>query len=120
MIPESKIFSQEVIRTLDSAAIQPLANPYNIGNNNNSLTPIFMNWAAVGFPSNYPLLVIAFQPYEVVLNPSRGNTYEYATQLLGTDLSQSVTKFGSNFYGMKFSYVTLQDSVVVQVSKLSN
>jgi hypothetical protein len=60
-----------------------------------------------------------FSPRDIASIQTRPNTYDYATQLLGTDLSQSVTNFGSNFQGMTFSFMTLPNSVVIRVSKSS-
>ena len=104
------MISQQIV--LDTAALQPLVNP-----SSNNLNPLFMKWAAAGFPPNHILFNMEFSPPGTVNNPSRSNTYDYATQLLGTDLSHSVANFGSNFDGMKFSFMTLPNSVVIQVSK---
>ena len=98
---------------LDTAALQPLVNP-----SSNNLNPAFMNWAAGGFQPKYPLLSLSFQPQGMIQNPSRGNTYEYASQLLGMDLSQAVANFGSNFQGMKFTFEPLPNEVLIQVSKV--
>jgi hypothetical protein len=102
------VISQRMM--LDTAALQPLANP-----STNNLTPVFMKWAAAGFPPRYTLLNMEFSPLGV--GPNRPNTYDYATQLLGTDLSQAVASFGSNFQGMSFSFIPLPNSVLIQVSK---
>lgn len=105
------MISQQI--TFDTAALRPLANP----STNN--IPALMKWAVVGFPYNYTVLNMSLSSVENgINNPIRGNTYEYASQLLGTDLSQVVTNFGSNFPGMKFSYMTLPNSVMVLVSKV--
>ena len=104
------MISQQI--TFDTAALRPLANP----STNN--IPALMKWAVVGFPYNYTVLNMSLSSVENgINNPIRGNTYDYASQLLGTDLSQAVTNFGSNFPGMKFSYMTLPNSVMVLVSK---
>jgi hypothetical protein len=104
------MISQQIVR--DTAALQPLLNP-----SSNNLNPLFIKWAAEGFPSNYILFSMEFSP-QGVANVQRPHTYEYATQLLGTDLSQAVTNFGSNFQGMKFSFMTPPSSVLIQVSKI--
>jgi hypothetical protein len=105
------MISQQI--TFDTAALCPLANP----STNN--VPALMKWAVEGFPYNYTILNMSLSPAvgNGINNPIRGNTYDYASQLLGTDLSQAVANFGSNFQGMKFSYMTLQNSVMVLVSK---
>jgi hypothetical protein len=105
------MISQQIV--LDTAALQPLVNP-----SSNNLSPLFIKWAAGGFPSNYILFSMEFSQQTIASMQTRPNTYDYATQLLGTDLSQAVTNFGSNFQGMKFSFMTLPSSVVIQVSKL--
>lgn len=105
------MISQQMV--LDTAALQPLINP-----SSNNLNPAFMNWAAGGFQPKYPLLAMSFQPQGMTPNPSRGNTYEYASQLLGMDLSQAVANFGSNFQGMKFTFEPLPNEVLIQVSKV--
>lgn len=105
------LITQQGIR--DTAALQPLVSP--TGNNN--ITSAFMSWAAAGFPSKYIVLDIKFSTLWMEIRQSRPNTYEYATQLLGVDLSQAVANFGSNFQGMKFSYMTLPNSIEVMVSK---
>jgi len=104
------MISQQIV--LDTAALQPLVNP-----SSNNLNPLFIKWAAGGFPSNYILFSIEFSPQTIANMQSRPNAYDYATQLLGTDLSQAVTNFGSNFEGMKFSFMTLPNSVVIRVSR---
>jgi len=105
------MISQQIV--LDTAALQPLVNP-----SSNNLSPLFIKWAAGGFPSNYILFSMEFSQQTIASMQTRPNTYDYATQLLGTDLSQAVTNFGSNFQGMKFSFMTLPSSIVIQVSKL--
>ena len=104
------MISQQIV--LDTAALQPLLNP-----SSNNLNPLFIKWAAAGFPSNHILFSMEFSPQGITNMHNRPNTYEYATQLLGTDLSQAVTNFGSNFQGMKFSFITPPNSVLIQVSK---
>ena len=104
------MISQQI--TLDTAALQPLVNP----STNN--IPALMKWAVEGFPYNYTGLNMPLTPLDSGLTiPNRGDTYQYASRLLGTDLSQAVANFGSNFQGMKFSYATLPSSVMVLVSK---
>jgi hypothetical protein len=105
------MISQQIV--LDTAALQPLVNP-----SSNNLNPLFINWAAAGFPSNHILFNMEFSPPGTVSIQTRPNTYDYASQLLGTDLSQAVTNFGSNFHGMNFSFVTLPNSVLIQVSRV--
>lgn len=105
------MISQQI--TFDTAALRPLANP----STNN--VPALMKWAVEGFPYNYTVLNMSLTPVENRIPiPNRGDTYQYASQLLGTDLSQAVANFGSNFQGMKFSYMTLPSSVLVLVSKV--
>jgi hypothetical protein len=104
------MISQQIL--LDTAALQPLVNP-----SSNNLTPLFIAWAAAGFPPNHILFSMEFSPQTIANMQSRPNTYDYATQLLGTDLSQAVTNFGSNFQGMNFSFMTLPSSVVIRVSR---
>ena len=105
------MISQQI--TFDTAALHPLANP----STNN--VPALMKWAVEGFPYNYTVLNMSLTPVENrIPTPNRGDTYQYASQLLGTDLSQAVANFGSNFQGMKFSYMTLPSSVLVLVSKV--
>ena len=105
------MISQQI--TFDTAALHPLANP----STNN--VPALMKWAVEGFPYNYTVLNMSLTPVENrIPNPNRGDTYQYVSQLLGTDLSQAVANFGSNFQGMKFSYMTLPSSVLVLVSKV--
>jgi hypothetical protein len=106
------MISQQIV--LDTAALQPLINP-----SSNNLSPLFIKWAAAGFTSNHILFSMEFSPQSIATMQTRPNTYDYATQLLGTDLSQSVTNFGSNFQGMTFSFMTLPNSVVIRVSKSS-
>jgi hypothetical protein len=104
------MISQQI--TLDTAALRPLVNP----STNN--IPALMKWAVEGFPYNYTILDMPLTPLDSGLTiPNRGDTYQYASRLLGTDLSQAVANFGSNFQGMKFSYATLPASVLVLVSK---
>lgn len=104
------MISQQI--TFDTAALQPLANP----STNN--VPALMKWAVEGFPYNYTILTMNLSsPENGLINPTRGSTYEYASELLGVDLSQAVADFGSNFQGMKFTYMTLPTSVMVLVSK---
>jgi hypothetical protein len=105
------MMSQQIV--LDTAALQPLVNP-----SSNNLNPLFIKWAAAGFPPNHILFSMEFSPQSIATMQTRPNTYDYATQLLGTDLSQSVTNFGSNFQGMTFSFMTLPNSVVIRVSKV--
>jgi hypothetical protein len=104
------MISQQIV--LDTAALQPLINP-----SSNNLSPLFIKWAAGGFTPNHILFSMEFSPPTIAGIHTRPNTYDYATQLLGTDLSQSVTNFGSNFQGMTFSFMTLPNSVVIRVSK---
>ena len=105
------MISQQI--TFDTAALHPLANP----STNN--VPALMKWAVEGFPYNYTVLNMSLTPVENrIPTPNRGDTYQYVSQLLGTDLSQAVANFGSNFQGMKFSYMTLPSSVLVLVSKV--
>lgn len=114
LMSTQSVITQQTI--LDTAALQVLANP---SSNNSNITSTMMKWAADGFPSNYNVLDMHFSPEGLMMNPNRANTYEYATQLLGVDLSQAVANFGSNFQGMKFSFATFPNSVRVQVSKES-
>ena len=110
LITTQAMISQQML--VDTAALQPLVNP-----SSNNLNPLFMKWASSGFPSNYMLFNMEFSPPGTVELQNRPNTYDYATQLLGTDLSQSVANFGSNFHGMTFSFMTLPNSVLIQVSR---
>lgn len=108
--------NQEMIdrhTTLDAASLQILLSP------SKDTIEELMKWGVKGFPYNYTILNMSLLSVDNGLNiPNRGNTYKYASHLLGTDLSQAVTNFGSNFQGMKFSYVTLPSSVLVLVSKV--
>jgi hypothetical protein len=112
LMSRQSMLAQQLIA--DTAALQPLANPLS---NNNVISAALVKWASEGFPSKYTLLNMGLSLHGIAMNPERSNTYTYASKIIGVDLSQAVTNFGSNFSGMKFSYMTIPNSVMVLVSK---
>jgi hypothetical protein len=101
------------LETTDKGKLSVLLNP-----NTAALTPAFLQWTSRGFPPIFVLASIILSPPTVCSDGVTRNIYDYATFLLGADLSSRVQIFATNFSGMEMSYTVSGTTVNIHVSKL--
>ena len=98
--------------TNDRTELQAIVTP-NMG----QLNPLFIQWATAGFPENYTLLSFTINPPSPCSDGTTRNVYDYISYLIGTDISEAVTKFDGFFQGMTIAYNITGSAFTLVVSK---
>ena len=100
--------------TNDRTELSAIVTP-NMG----QLNPLFVQWATLGFPSNYTLLSFNIVPPTTCSDGTTRNMYDYISYIIGKDLGDSVTKFDGFFQGMTIAYNITGSTLTIVVSKSS-
>jgi hypothetical protein len=96
----------------ERATLSPLLNPTREG-----YRPQMFAWAAAGFPAIYVVQSFTFTPPSVCSDGVTRDVVAYAWYLLGTDISQVITKIQSLLTGIVVSYSFAGNVLRIHVSK---
>jgi hypothetical protein len=112
---EELMASHAVIVTQEAAeraTLAPLLNPTREG-----YRPQMFAWAAAGFPAIYVVQSFTFTPPSVCSDGVTRDVVAYAWYLLGTDISQVITKIQSLLTGIVVSYSFEGNVLRIHVSR---
>ena len=98
--------------TTDRTDLQALVTP-----NMNQLNPLFIQWAASGFPDNYTLLSFNIVSPSPCSDGVTRNMYDYISFLIGMDMSAAIVRFDGFFQGMTIAYNMTGSTLTIVVSK---
>jgi len=96
----------------ERATLAPLLNPTREG-----YRPQMFAWAAAGFPAIYVVQSFTFTPPSVCSDGVTRDVVAYAWYLLGTDISQVITKIQSLLTGIVVSYSFAGNVLRIHVSR---
>jgi hypothetical protein len=96
----------------ERATLAPLLHPTREG-----YRPQMFAWAAAGFPAIYVVQSFTFTPPSVCSDGVTRDVVAYAWYLLGTDISQVITKIQSLLTGIVVSYSFAGNVLRIHVSK---
>jgi hypothetical protein len=109
MASHAVIVAQEAA---ERATLAPLLNPTREG-----YRPQMFAWASAGFPAIYVVQSFTFTPPSVCSDGVTRDVVAYAWYLLGTDISQVITKIQSLLTGIVVSYSFAGNVLRIHVSK---
>jgi hypothetical protein len=109
MASHAVIVAQEAA---ERATLAPLLHPTREG-----YRPQMFAWAAAGFPAIYVVQSFTFTPPSVCSDGVTRDVVAYAWYLLGTDISQVITKIQSLLTGIVVSYSFAGNVLRIHVSR---
>jgi len=82
-----------------------------------AMQPVFLSWAAAGFPPLYLILSIPISPPAVCSDSVSRGLYDYISYLIGNDLGAQTVLFSEKFDGMTIAYSISGSTLTFHVSK---
>ena len=107
--------SQAVVtakETADRVTVSQIVNP-----DRSSVRNALVAWTGRNFPLNYTILTVSVLPPALCLDGVKRKFEDYVAYLLGSSITDALTKLQPQLPGIKLSYSVSQNKLQVQVSK---